>query len=221
MVMKGLLAAIICAAVSLSLSPAEAQSPRTSANPPAEAPIKANIDAIFGKLVDELRQADALAQHLRETAAKSPEDTKHEVDQAASTISKLADALDPNGQIATQLAALRNAALVHRKHVQDLPKGTIEETDRSTILAAWDKVLQEADAASTAMTDMRDKLLATLQKLRMRQTAVSELLLAGQYKAALDTLMNWLNDLQGTVEGLHHAIDDVGTMLHAPEPKTS
>ncbi len=224
MVTKMLLAALVCAAVSVVAPDTKAQSARVPAgsSPPAvEAPIKADIDAIFGKLVDELREADGLAQHLRETATKSPEDTKREVDEAASTISRLADALDPNGQLATQLAALRNAALVHRKRVQDLPKGSLEETDRSSILAAWDKVLQEADAASTAMTDMRDKLLATLQKLRMRQTAVAELLLAGQYKAALDTLMNWLNDLQGTVEGLHHAIDDAGTVLRAADPKTS
>jgi hypothetical protein len=224
MLTKALLVALLCAAVSVAAPHAQAQSARAAAappSPPVEAPIKADIDAIFGKLVDELRQADALAQHLRETAAKSPEDTKHEVDEAASTISRLADALDPNGQIGTRLVALRNASLVHRKRVQDLPKGAIEETDRSNILAAWDKVLLEADAASTAMTDMRDKLLATLQKLRMRQTAVSELLLAGQYKAALDTLMNWLTDLQGTVDGLHRSIDDVGTVLHGPDGKTS
>lgn len=224
MLRRTVVAASLCAAFCVFEPWSHGAWARDVTEPPRsalQAPVKADIDVVFGKVVDELRQAEALAQHLRETAAKTPEDTQREVNEAAGTISRLADSLEVNGQLATRLSALRNAALVHRKRVQDLPKGTIEETDRTNLLAAWDKVVQQADAAGTAMLDMREKLLATLQKLRMRQTAVAEFLLAGQYKAALDTLMNWLTDLQGTVDGLHRAMEDAGTVLHGPDAKTS
>jgi hypothetical protein len=224
MTTKGIaLAAFMCAALCTAAPYAPEGFGREAAmaQPAVETPIKADIDAIFARLVDELRQAQVLAQQLRTAAGKTPRDTQREVDSAARTISGLADTLNPNGELALRLAALRKAALAHRKRVQDYPKGTIEETDRTTILAAWDKVLQEADAAGTAMSTMHDRLLATLEKLRMRQAAVSELLLAGQYKAAVDTLMKWLNDLQSTVNGLDHAIRDTGTMLNGPAAKTS
>jgi len=217
------LAAFVCAVfcISVPYAPEGFGREAAMARPAVETPVKADIDAIFARLVDELRQAKALAQQLRATAAKTPQDTQREVDTAARTISGLADALDPTGQLAMRLAALRKAALAHRKRVQDYPKGMIEETDRTTILAAWDKVLQEADAAGTTMSTMRDRLLATLQKLRMRQVAVSELLLAGQYQAAAETLMKWLNDLQSTVNGLDRAIEDTGTVISGPAAKTS
>ena len=176
---------------------------------PYDTPVKAELEKIFNGLASQLQEADTLVKLLRSTAAKNPADTETQIDSAAQTLGTLADRLQPEADLAQQLAALRNAAAVHRKRVQEMANGTIGEADRTTILAAWDRILQDADKAQASMKDMHDSLMNVLQELRIRKTAVSELVLAGQYQAAVDTLKNWLGDLETTVKNLHKSIDQI------------
>jgi hypothetical protein len=45
----------------------------------------------------------------------------------------------------------------------------------------------------------------------MRQTEVAELLLAEQYQAAMDSLIQWVGNLQTTVKQLHGVITNHAT----------
>jgi hypothetical protein len=216
-------AALICAALCGSEANAGPNTTHqvTEHSPEYKAPIKADIDAIFGKLVEESRQAQALAADLQKMASKNPRDAERQVDNAAEVLGRLADTLQPNGQLGLQLTALRNAAMVHRKHVQDLPKDAIDEHDRSAILGAWNKVLQEADAATTTMADMRQELIGSLQELRRRQLAIGEFILAGQYEDAIKSLQEWLSNLSQTVNTLNATIERAGAAIHGKAAPTS
>jgi hypothetical protein len=217
--------AFIAAVVFASLVPAE--QPLADASPPAakivelpyETPIQAQLKDVFGHLAEKVKAADALAARLRDTAAKNPSDTLQQVTEAETILGQFVDQLAPNGSLAAQLASLRAAAAVHRKRVQDMPKDTIEETLRSEILSDWDRIMQAADAGQAAMNDLRTKTIDTLQRLRMRQVAIAELLLAGEFESAIKALNNWISDLQGTMGGLNQIIDQLGTTLvsHAPQ----
>ncbi len=176
---------------------------------PYDTPIKSELEKVFNGLVYQLKQADDLVAKLRATASKKPDDAKGDVDQAAQTLSALADHVAPNGDMMNQLLALRNAATVHRKRVQEMGKDIIEEQDRTAITSAWDRVIQEADKAQAAMGDMQNRLMSLLNKLRMRQSAITELLLAGQYQSAITALKAWLGELETTVKNLHQVIDVV------------
>jgi hypothetical protein len=99
--------------------------------------------------------------------------------------------------------------VVHRKRVAEMEKGSIEEVDRTSIISAWDHVVQEADNAQASMGDMKIKLTNILNKLRMRRVAIGEMLLAGQYRSAVEALRSWIKELDDTVKTLHQAIDSV------------
>ena len=173
----------------------------------ADTPIKTELEKIFGGLQDQLKEIDTLAAKLKATTNRRPEDTQVQINGAAQTLSALADRLQPTGDLAAQLSALRNAAALHRQRVQDMAKDSIDEADRTALLKAWDKALIDTDKTGVALGEMRDRLTHALAKLRMRQTAVGEYLLAGQYQAAVATLRSWLGDLDATVKSLHQAMD--------------
>jgi hypothetical protein len=211
--MKRLVLALLCALIPLT-SYAQPSKQQAVVQPlPPQTAIKSDLDKIFDGLASQLKAADALVVQLKATAAKTPADTSAEVNNAAEVLSGLADKTRADGELAGQLSALRNAAVIHRKRVTDMAKGSIEETDRTNILSSWDKVTQEADEAQAAMVNMHQSLMGSLDKLRMRQVAVSELLLAGQYQAAVAALKGWLSELESTVAALHKAIDPVKSLV--------
>ena len=88
-----------------------------------------------------------------------------------------------------------------------MAKEIIEEGDRTALLKSWDKAIIDTDKAAAAVNEMRDRLTQVLTKLRMRQSAVSEYILAGQYQAAVATLRQWVGDLEATVKSLHAVIN--------------
>jgi hypothetical protein len=108
-----------------------------------------------------------------------------EVSQADDILSKLVDKLAPNGDFVAQVTSLRNAAVVHRKRVAELTGETIEENMRGQVLERWDQIIKDADALQNAVTDLRSSMMDKLQKLRMRKTAISELVLAEEFQAAI------------------------------------
>ena len=194
------------------LLPIAAFAQTASTQPPApgmttETPVKSELEKVFNELSGHLKQIDKLAADLKATTTKKPSDTQSQLEGAAATLSALADRLQPSGDLAAQLSALRNAAALHRQRIQDTPKEAIEESDRSTLLNTWDKALQDTDKAGAAIADMKDRLVQVLGKLRKRQAAVGEYLLAGQYQAAVSALRAWVGELESTVKSLHAAID--------------
>ena len=172
-----------------------------------DTPIKGDLEKIFSTLQGQLKNIDALANNLKSMANKKPEDTQNQINGAAKTLSELADRLQPTGDLAAQLKALRGAAGAHRERIQGMAKEIIEEGDRTALLKSWDKAVIDTDKAGAAMNEMRDRLGQVLTKLRMRQSAVSEYILAGQYQAAVASLRQWVGDLEATVKSLHAAID--------------
>jgi hypothetical protein len=74
-------------------------------------------------------------------------------------------------------------------------------------MSTWDKAIADADKTTAALNTMRDRVTGALQKLRMRQAAVSEFLLAGQFQAAIAAVKAWVTDLDATVTALRAAIE--------------
>ena len=134
--------------------------------------------------------------HLRDTAKKGPVEAQLEVAKTAQSLGQLADRLQDEGDILSQLRAVKNAAAVHRDRVQDIPKGNISEADRTAVLAKWNAILQQADRAQAKVLNMRDKLLGAITELRVRQVGISEQLLAGGYEDAVKSLNQWLDELE-------------------------
>ncbi len=173
---------------------------------PADAPVKTELDKVFTQLGDQVSKADTLLKQLRETANRKPEDVVKQIQTSTMVLSGLVDRLQQSGDIAGQLGAVRNAAAAHLKRVEELPKGSIDEEDRTKIISAWKNVLQGADNAQANMATMRDSLMAALQRLRMRSMAIGELMLANQYQQVIDSFNRWIGDLKNTVDSLHQLI---------------
>jgi ElaB/YqjD/DUF883 family membrane-anchored ribosome-binding protein len=173
---------------------------------PAEAPVKTELDRVFSELGTQVSRADVLLKQLRDTAHQTPDNVVQQVQTSAMVLSGLVDKLKQNGDIAGQLLAVRNAAATHLKRVQEMPKGMIDEEDRTKILSAWQQVLQGADTAQANMATMRDSLNAALARLRERSLAIGELMLAAQYQQVIDSFTHWIGDLKGTVDSLHQLL---------------
>lgn len=216
MALKTLMAGLLCTAVFISNASADSTDPRgshqsTADVSPSQDPVQNQLDPIFAKLKQAAAQAAGISKHLHEIATKKPADTVKEVDAAANSLAKWADTFQPNGEVASRIAEARNMAMVSRKRVQDYGADVISQSDKNEIIAAWDKALVDTDKVSNMMTEMRQKLLATLGNLRKHRTAMSELLLASQYQAAIRSLLNWLTDLDGTVTDLNRLLQDTPT----------
>lgn len=199
---------LLCCAIALmgqTRVPATAPAPDSLPN----IPVQADLQQVFSGLANQLHEADKLVKRLKKTAAERPQDTKQAIEQGAVELSTLADRVAPTGDLAQELMAVRQAAVLHRKRVQDLAKGTIEESDRTIILAGWDHVIQQADKARAAMDDMHGRLMNAVKELRMRETAVSEMMLAGEYNAAIKAVQDWIAELQTTVSSLRSVIDNL------------
>lgn len=181
--------------------PAAVPAPQT-----AGPPLKDQLGKIFGRLAEDVKTLDALVARLRSTAQKTPEDAKAEVAEASKTLSDIADRLKPNGDMANQLQAVRNAANVHRQRIADMAPKDIDEGDRQTLIGTWDAILQRTDVMATAMADMRSKLTSSLENVRIRQTVISEMILAGHFEGVLTAMSKWLSDLEATMGDLHAAL---------------
>ncbi len=172
-----------------------------------EAPLKSELETIYNSLSKQLQDVERYTAYLKGTASKTPEDTQSKINDMANILGNLADRLQANGDLTTQLNALRNSAAVHRKRVQEMAKEAIEESDRTTLMSTWDKALADTDKTGAMLTNMREKVNSVLKKLRMRQAAVSEFLLAGEFQAALASLKAWITELDATVNSLRAAIE--------------
>ena len=151
-------------------------------------------------LSEQITRADELVVRLRDTAKRGPVEAQLEVAKTAKSLGQLADRLQDEGDILSQLRAIKNAATVHRDRVQGIPNGQISEGDRSVVIAKWNSVLQQADRAQAKVLTMRDKLLGAITELRVRQVGISEELLAGSYEDAVKSLNQWLDDLDKLIK---------------------
>lgn len=203
---------VVAAMLVISAYPVAGQAEQSSATAiakplPPDTKIGAELNKIFERLGDTLKEADAIATRLRSAAQKTPEDAKAQVDDAAKLLSSLADRLKPTGDVASQVESLRNAANVNRKRVADMPSTMLDEMDRQRILDKWDAISRNAAGVTSAMADMRTKLLSSMENLRMHQVAITELVLAGEFEGAINSLKKWLSDLDQTMTDLHAAVE--------------
>ena len=169
-------------------------------------PIQQDLAEVLKALSEQLIRADQLVARLRDTAKKGPVEAQLEVTKAATTLGQLADRLQDEGDIMSQLRAIKNAAQVHRDRVQALAKGTISEADRTAVLTKWNALLQQTDRAKAKVMTMRDKLLGAITELRVRQVGISEELLAGSYEDAVKSLNQWLDELEKLINDLRASI---------------
>ena len=173
-------------------------------------PIQQDLAGVLKSLGEHLTRADQLVVRLRDTAKKGPVEAQLEVTKAATALGQLADRLQDEGDIMSQLRAIKNAAQVHRDRVQALAKGTISEADRTAVLTKWNALLQQADRAQAKVLTMRDKLLGAITELRVRQVGISEELLAGSYEDAVKSLNQWLDELEKLINDLRASISVPG-----------
>jgi hypothetical protein len=173
-------------------------------------PIQQDLASVLKALSEQITRADQLVAHLRDTAKKGPVEAQLEVAKTAQSLGQLADRLQDEGDILSQLRAVKNAAAVHRDRVQDIPKGNISEADRTAVLAKWNAILQQADRAQAKVLNMRDKLLGAITELRVRQVGISEQLLAGSYEDAVKSLNQWLDELEKLINDLRASITAPG-----------
>ena len=173
-------------------------------------PIQQDLAGVLKSLGEQLTRADQLVVRLRDTAKKGPVEAQLEVTKAATVLGQLADRLQDEGDIMSQLRAIKNAAQVHRDRVQAIPKGTISEADRTAVLTKWNALLQQADRAKAKVMTMRDKLLGAITELRVRQVGISEELLAGSYEDAVKSLNQWLDELERLINDLRTSISVPG-----------
>ena len=173
-------------------------------------PIQQDLAGVLKSLGEQLTRADQLVVRLRDTAKKGPVEAQLEVTKAATALGQLADRLQDEGDIMSQLRAIKNAARVHRDRVQALAKGTISEADRTAVLTKWNALLQQTDRAKAKVMTMRDKLLGAITELRVRQVGISEELLAGSYEDAVKSLNQWLDELEKLINDLRASISVPG-----------
>jgi hypothetical protein len=173
-------------------------------------PIQQDLAGVLKSLGEQLTRADQLVVRLRDTAKKGPVEAQLEVTKAATALGQLADRLQDEGDIMSQLRAIKNAAQVHRDRVQALAKSTISEADRTAVLTKWNALLQQTDRAKAKVMTMRDKLLGAITELRVRQVGISEELLAGSYEDAVKSLNQWLDELEKLINDLRASISVPG-----------
>lgn len=173
-------------------------------------PIQQDLAGVLKALSEQLTRADKLVAHLRDTAKQGPVEAQLEITKAAASLGELADRLQDEGDILSQLRAVKNAAQVHRDRVQAIPNGGISEADRTAVLTKWNSILQQADRAQAKVMTMRDKLLGAITELRVRQVGISEELLAGSYEDAVRSLNQWLDELEKLINDLRASISVPG-----------
>jgi len=173
-------------------------------------PIQQDLAGVLKALSEQITRADQLVAHLRDTAKQGPVEAQLEITKAAASLGQLADRLQDEGDILSQLRAVKNAAQVHRDRVQAIPNGGISEADRTAVLTKWNSILQQADRAQAKVLTMRDKLLGAITELRVRQIGISEELLAGSYEDAVKSLNQWLDELEKLINDLRASISVPG-----------
>ena len=169
-------------------------------------PIQQDLAGVLKALSEQITRADQLVAHLRDTAKKGPVEAQLEVAKTAQSLGQLADRLQDEGDILSQLRAVKNAATIHRDRVQDIPNGNISEADRTAVLSKWNSTLQQADRAQAKVLTMRDKLLGAITELRVRQVGISEQLLAGGYEDAVKSFNQWLDELEKLINDLRASV---------------
>jgi uncharacterized protein (DUF885 family) len=173
-------------------------------------PAQQDLASVLKALSEQITKADQVVARLRDTAKKGPVEAQLEITKAATFLGQLADRLGDQGDILSQLRAVKNTAQVHRNRVQAIPKGEIGEGDRTAVLNKWNSILQQVDRAQAKVLTMRDKLLGAITELRVRQVGISEELLAGSYEDAVRSLNQWLDELEKLINDLRASITPAG-----------
>jgi hypothetical protein len=173
-------------------------------------PVQQDLAGVLKALSEQITRADQVVARLRDTAKKGPVEAQLEITKAATSLGQLADRLQDDGDILSQLRAVKNTAQVHRDRVQAIPNGGIAEGDRTAVLGKWNSILQQADRAQAKVLTMRDKLLGAITELRVRQVGISEELLAGSYEDAVKSLNQWLDELEKLINDLRASTTAAG-----------
>jgi ABC-type transporter Mla subunit MlaD len=187
--------------------------PQPEQTVPPESSAKSELDDVLKRLNDQAKQVDGLVARLKSVTNMQPSDTLKQVDAAARTLSGLIDRLGDSGDLSQQVQNVRNAATTHRKRVEEMNDHTIDNEDKTAILKAWDDIMQGTDTAKVSMKNMRESLGSALGKLTRKRVAISEMLLANQYQAAISSFNAWVRDLEQTTKNLHE-------MLGRDEPRS-
>lgn len=167
---------------------------------------QSQLDAVSGEMNALLKEGERVAARLAREIHAHPHEANHLVQQTETTLSGMADQTTSTSDVIKEVAAIRAKALAYRQAVMAMPAGTMSEADRQRVLDAWNRVIKSANKAQAAVADIHTTLLAELRDLRMRDVAVGQLMLAGEYQAALHDVLTWTKKLRVTIEKLNTLI---------------
>jgi hypothetical protein len=179
--------------------------------PQAPASVKSELDELFANLNIQLKKVDEVVARAKSAANRTPGEVTKEVENSSQVLSALLDKIQPTGDMMQQVAALRAAAVVHRRRISDMSKEILTEEDKNSLLMAWDKNIRASDEIRIAMDAMRINLQNAVTKLRMKSAAISEMVLADEFRGVFETYNNWIKELQGTLNNLHRIIQTPGS----------
>jgi len=165
-------------------------------------PVTSDLEDVFNSLNTQLGTVEQLSGQLKGLSTSTPENMQTQIAGAAKVLGDLVDKLAEGGELSNQLAAVRSAAQVHRKRIDEVPKEGMTEQDRTSLMATWDKIITDADRLATKITDSRERVLNSLKGLRMRQAAMGEYILAGRFQAALNSIRDWASELDSAISRL-------------------
>jgi len=175
----------------------------------AEAPasgLQSELHAVTERMKALLGEGKRVAARLQREINDRPQEADKLIRDTAITLSGMADQTTSDGDVIKEVAAIRAKALAYRQTVMSMSSGVMSETDRQRVLEAWNRVIDTASKAQAAVADIHITLLAELQDLRKREVAVGQLMLAGEYQAALDDVLTWTKALRVTIEQLNNLL---------------
>jgi hypothetical protein len=175
----------------------------------ADAPasgLQSELQGVTERMKALLGEGKRVAARLENQINDHPQEADKLIRDTATTLSGMADQTTSTGDVIKEVAAIRAKALAYRQTVMSMPAGVMSETDRQRVLEAWNRVIDTASKAQAAVADIHVTLLAELQELRRREVAVGQLMLAGEYQAALDDVITWTTELKATIEKLNNLL---------------
>ena len=175
----------------------------------AEAPasgLQSELHAVTERMKALLGEGKRVAARLQREINDRPQEADKLIRDTAITLSGMADQTTSDGDVIKEVAAIRAKALAYRQTVMSMSSGVMSETDRQRVLEAWNRVIDTASKAQAAVADIHITLLAELRDLRKREVAVGQLMLAGEYQAALNDVLTWTKALRATINQLNNLL---------------
>lgn len=194
----------------------EPQPPTDTLHPvqPRKADLGEQLKHVFTELKGSLSATQRLVARLKEANSPGAKvNASKEIQEAEGVLGALEDRLTPNGDVVTQLNAIKHAAQLHYNAVKVMTDKQIDPSDRRNLMNIWQGIVTRAGEGVSEAGGVEQKVGFVLGELQRKQTAVAQYILADEYEAAVKSFDQWVNQLSATVQSLHKIL--------VPNPATS